>query len=487
VSYDYIAYFAQQRPNDLVLVDGAREVRYAEFLRDLKKFIHAAAELGLKRGNSVAIGCDDFYSHWLLILAFEHLGITSTSFGTQEGPSCLPLLAVVDLVLAEPHYPPGGWKTKPLTAQWLQAVFDRPEQAVPPPVRWQPEESVRISRTSGTTGEAKRLHQTRAMIDQRAHQFLWVYGHRPPGTGALITLKLSIAATYRTLSHTLLGGRTVVVGNNIALSELPALIHRHRLSSINLLPVQIKQLLELLPADWVKPERLEITSFGAPVPDELRAAATARLADRILDFYGSNEMGIISLIAAPGSAGFGDILPGVDVEIVDDEDRLLPDGETGLIRTRGVGRFGGYVDDQSLTKRMLRDGWFYPGDLGIRDGRRLQVVGRTGDQVNLGGVKFGLGKIETAAQRSGGAGLKDVGAVAIPNAAGLNEIHVALVTDGSDDRGVVERVSALLGSTITGGVHLIRLPQIPRNDMGKIDRAKLKEAVLAIRAAAAAR
>ena len=484
MSYDYIAYFAQQRPNDLVLVDGARAVRYAEFLSDLKKFIHAAAELGLKRGNSVAIGCDDFYSHWLLILAFQHLGITSTSFGALEGRSCQPLLAVVDLVLAEPHYPPGGWKTKVLTAQWLQAAFDRPERDVPLPVRWQPDEPVRIARTSGTTGDAKRLHQTWDMIERRTLQLLWVYGHRPPGTGGLVTLKFNIAATFRTVCHTLWGGRVVVVGNTVEMAELPALIRRHRLSSVNLLPVQIKQVLDHLPSDWVKPAGLEITSFGAPVPDELRAAATARLADRVLEIYGSNEGGIISIIDGPGSGGFGTILPGVDVEIVDDEDRRLPDGETGLIRIRGVGRFGGYVDDASLTRRMLRDGWFYPGDIGIRDGRRLQVAGRSGDQVNLGGVKFGLSKIEGVAQRSGGAGLKDIGAVAIPNASGLNEIHVALVTDGSDDRGVVERVSAVLGSTITGGVHLIRLPQIPRNDMGKIDRAKLKEAVLAIRAAA---
>jgi len=244
----------------------------------------------------------------------------------------------------------------------------------------------------------------------------------------------------------------------------------------------LKQVLEQLPPDWVKPERLEITSFGAAVPDELRAVAMERLADRIIDAYGSNEVGVISVIMAPGSGGFGAIMPGVEVEIVDDEDRLLPDGETGLIRVRGVGRFTGYVDDATLTRRMLRDGWFYPGDLGIRDGRRLQVVGRTGDQINLGGVKFGLSKIEGAAQRSGGAGLKDAGAVTLPNAAGLDDIHVALVTDGSDDRGVVERVSAALRD-ITGDIHLIRLDQIPRNDMGKIDRARLKAAIQAVRAA----
>jgi acyl-coenzyme A synthetase/AMP-(fatty) acid ligase len=131
---------------------------------------------------------------------------------------------------------------------------------------------------------------------------------------------------------------------------------------------------------------------------------------------------------------------------------------------------------------MLRDGWFYPGDLGVRDDRRLRVIGRVGDQVNLGGVKFGLTKIEAVVQSVGGPGLKDVGAVPLPNASGIDEIHIALVTDGSDDRGVVERVGKALRPTLTGDLNLIRLPEIPRNEMGKIDRARLRQAILDIRA-----
>ncbi|MEI9987289.1 MAG: hypothetical protein WDN69_31535 [Aliidongia sp.] len=81
----YLLYHSIERPRDLFLVDGEREVRFDEAVRDLRKFVGAVREFGLARGNSVAIGCDDFYTHLLLILAFEHLGITTASFHDKEG------------------------------------------------------------------------------------------------------------------------------------------------------------------------------------------------------------------------------------------------------------------------------------------------------------------------------------------------------------------------------------------------------------------
>jgi 2,3-dihydroxybenzoate-AMP ligase len=479
VTIEYLIHQAQERPQAIALIEGDREIRYAEFTRDLWKFTRAVQGLKLPRGGSVAIGCDDFYTHWLLILAFERLGVATSSFDSNEVHGARVLLGSVDLVLAEPHFPMGGWATRAITADWVQAVLSRSDDGPVPAAPKQPDDVIRIVRTSGTTGNPKRFPLLRRMSEARKGRYLWLYRGWPAETRSLVTFSLSIGLTYTTAMTALRWGQTLVVARDLAMAELPALIVRHRIGRLALLPVQLKQVLDHLPPGWVKPERLEVSSYGAPVAEELRRAALGSLASLVTEIYASNEFGIVSVTRQPDSGGFGMICPDVEVEIVDDQDRPVPDGTIGHVRVRSESAFRGYLGDPTLSRRMLRQGWFYSGDVGVLDGRRLHLVGRSDDQVNLGGVKHPITRLEAVVQASGGAGVKDVGIIPVANAAGITEIHVGVVTDGRHDRAVLDRIIASLRTMVPSGYHLVRLPQIPRNEMGKIDRARLKEALLA--------
>ena len=481
VTIDYLEFHAQQQPDAIALIDRGREIRYGEMIRDLAKVAPALQAFNLPQGSSVAIGCDDFYLHWLLILGFERLGVATTSFHSREGAGVRGLLGTVDLVLAEGHYPTGGWQTRSITEEWLAAVWNRPDERLPPAAPALPEGVLRIVRTSGTTGEPKRFHLLRRMLEAWLRQAIWLNRAQKMGARVLLTMPFSIGATYGITAAVLRAGDTVVYEPWAGAAELPGLIARHGLNRVTLLPVQLKQVLERLPADWVKPASLEITCFGARVPDELRALALDRLATLITEIYGSNEMGGVSVLRRPSEDGFASICPEIEVEIVDEEDNPLPDGIAGLIRVRTEGCLRAYLDDPTLTRRMLRGGWFYPGDLGVRDGRRLLLIGRADDQVNIGGVKYALPRLEELVQKSAGSGVLDVGIVSVPDGLGIPALNVALVTDGKDDRAVIDRVAATLRRSIAGDLHLVRLPQIPRNEMGKIDRAQLKDAIVAAR------
>ena len=481
VTIDYLHYHALARPEAIALIEGGRAVTYAEMARDLWKTARAIREFQLPPGSSVAIGCDDFYTHWLLILAFELHGITTASFQSDEGPSVRSLLGSVDLVFAEPHYPTGGWQTRPLTEDWRRSVADRPDEGPVPGRPKRPDDILRIVRTSGTTGEPKRFHLLRSMLEARNVGLGWIDRFSPPGTAGLRTLPLSIGGIYTAAVLALRNGRPMVVELGAPVASLPGLIRQHGLRQIGLLPIQLAQLLDRLPSDWKKPEWLEIVSFGAAVPESLRRAALERLATEITNVYGSNETNIVAVSRESERGSGAIVVPDVEVEIVDDEDRPVPDGVEGQIRARSPAVFRGYLDDPTLTRRMLRDGWFYPGDIGVLDGRRLQVIGRADDQVNVGGVKYALPRLEELTQKTGGATVKDVGIVPVPGSSGLPELNVALVTEGSEDRAVLDRIIAVLRPVIAGDLHLVRLPQIPRNLMGKIDRAQLKDAIVAAR------
>ena len=160
----------------------------------------------------------------------------------------------------------------------------------------------------------------------------------------------------------------------------------HAVTHITLLPLHLKRLLEDLPKDFAKPPNLMVGSFGAVISETLRARAVARLATVYCSDYGCNEAGIICL--APSSSGdrFGIVWPRVRVEVVDERDEPLPSGHAGRIRVKTECMVDGDLDDPEATARMFRDGWFYPGDLGVLDGpRRLHVLGRGDEPPNIGG------------------------------------------------------------------------------------------------------
>jgi long-chain acyl-CoA synthetase len=86
----------------------------------------------------------------------------------------------------------------------------------------------------------------------------------------------------------------------------------------------------------------------------------------------------------PGSIGYP--VWGVEMTILDGEDRPLPDGERGEICIRGHNIMKGYLGRPDATKEALRNGWFHSGDIGIRDADgSYRIVDRKKDMIIRGG------------------------------------------------------------------------------------------------------
>jgi acyl-coenzyme A synthetase/AMP-(fatty) acid ligase len=107
--------------------------------------------------------------------------------------------------------------------------------------------------------------------------------------------------------------------------------------------------------------------------------------------YGATETGGVAVAPAhaiadtPGAVGY--VVPGAIVEIVDEADIPLPRDREGLVRIRSA--VTGYVGNPPEAQSAFRDGWFYPGDVGVlRPDGMLVVLGRTRSVLNLGGDKL---------------------------------------------------------------------------------------------------
>jgi len=85
----------------------------------------------------------------------------------------------------------------------------------------------------------------------------------------------------------------------------------------------------------------------------------------------------------------GPPLPEVEIKVVDkyNYDKELPNGEVGIILTKGLMVMKGYYKNEEKTKEVIKNGWFNTGDLGKKtyNGKYLQLVGRIKDTIVLRG------------------------------------------------------------------------------------------------------
>ncbi len=90
----------------------------------------------------------------------------------------------------------------------------------------------------------------------------------------------------------------------------------------------------------------------------------------------------------PGALCFvssGTCLPNNEVRIVSDGGADLPEGGVGEILIRSDSMLDGYYNRSDLTAKVLKDGWYWSGDLGFLLDGELYVVGRKRDLIIIAG------------------------------------------------------------------------------------------------------
>jgi long-chain acyl-CoA synthetase len=129
---------------------------------------------------------------------------------------------------------------------------------------------------------------------------------------------------------------------------------------------------------------------GAAMPVEVMRAFEEKHGVKILEGFGLSEtspvasFNVLDRPREPGSIGYP--VWGVEMAIMDDLDRPLPDGERGEICVRGHNVMKGYWKKPDATKEALRNGWFHTGDIGIRDqSGSYTIVDRKKDMIIRGG------------------------------------------------------------------------------------------------------
>ena len=467
----YVALHARRRPDHPAVIGNGRLVSYAALDRDLRAMTRALGEFGLTSGNTVAVGHVDTYVQLLIVFGFENLGVITGSFRPSEGPGCHALLASAALTLTDnPAVAAFCRSSFVLTEQWMAAVLAAPAPASVDAPPAPPEEVAVVARSSGTSGRPKRMLVTHGMLRPRLAQRLQVLG-LTSRSRYFAAMHLGVGAMYHSASACLRLGATLMFDGKLSLLDA---LEAYRPTLVTLMPFHLCDVVEALSTRAVVsrpllPE-LVLHLTGARLDQTLRNRALELLAGELRDSYGSNEAFLISAI---DSTGVGTLTREMEAEVVDSAGRPVPFGDIGDVRVRGAGIVRGYVDDEAATAEMFRGGWFYPGDLGMLvASRRLKLVGRRIDVLNIDGMKIGCADLEDVLRRS--APVRDVALLQGSDGTTRSLIVVCVVPDGSVD---MDQLTTAILPLMQTRFAIKQVDSIPRTAEGKIKRRELELAL----------
>jgi acyl-coenzyme A synthetase/AMP-(fatty) acid ligase len=462
--YEYFARFAKETPNAPAIIHGdGIQTSYLQafaFLNALMVVLRADCP-ELERQQPVGVACASRRLHMLLMFALEALGITTMNFEQPIDIGVADTVAICGLFIGE---------LRPDNARHFlkldQAFFDKVTQlsgkVTAVPAIWDPDRPVRVTTTSGSTGKAKIIPMPYQVQRNRVERRVWLYG-LDANTRMLLAMAMTGPVVHSVQATFSQGGAAIFL-HPARLAE-----HLAMATDVMLLPIHLAEILKALPPGYLPLTPLKIFCTGAALGPALREQATRRLLARITCPYGINESGLCAFV---DENGLGTILPGVELEVIDDDGKVVPYGVEGRIRVRSAEMVRGYLQPD-LTREHFVDGWFSPGDLALMPAQgQIRFTGRAQAVLNFGGVKYAPELIEQSLFEAVKA--DDLAVSASANADAVAELQIALVNSQLDDARLAASLRSRLGPNFAA-IELYRLASIPRNATGKIQRQALSE------------
>ncbi len=428
---------------------------------------------GLKRGDVVAVITGDPVLHLALVLGLTRIGVVTLSTGGRR----LPTEFRIDAVASDQ---PGDFQNASRVIVADQTWTMGPGEA--PKVDIDSEYGggsapARIILTSGTTGDPKGVLLSHDMMLRRLQAYDVAFGNVVP-TCSRFFLDLGLISSFGytwTMYILSRGGGIFLRGSDPA--ETMQAFDLYKVECMIAAPSGVVEFLDYYERspDFGCPFKVMMAS-GSLLSRALSERVRARTCSNLLATYGATEISPMACAPAhritdiKGAVGY--IAPWVQAQVVDKDDQPVAPGVEGLIRMRGHTCLSGYLGDPAGSETFFRAGWFYPGDIGrITDDRLLIISGRQQAVINVGGNKINPETIEAVLQSY--PGVLHSAVFGRPNELGIEQIWA--VVSASEDLDL-KAVRAYCSKALAGPfvpVRILQVPNVPLNDMGRVDRKSL--------------
>lgn len=298
-----------------------------------------------------------------------------------------------------------------------------------------------------------------------------------------------MAGTGRLLRFQYLGG-TVVILPDFEPEEVLRTIERSKITHVLLTPTMMARILDFPEASRFNLATLRMVLYGGTsVPIELQKRAIRFFRCGLVQAYGMVESAGILTFLHPEDHSLEESAPymrklmsvgkeaiGVEVRVVDEDGRQISPNQVGEIIARGPNVFEGYFRDPAYTAWVLRNGWFYTGDVAsVDEDGYIYIVDRKRDSLSVGGIWVYPREIENVIAEH--PAVKEAAVIGRSDYL-LGEVPVAVV---ALKEGAKADPSDIL-SHCRDNMAPFKVPRsvefissLPRNSQGKVLKVKLKE------------
>jgi acyl-CoA synthetase (AMP-forming)/AMP-acid ligase II len=423
---ELVARNARRFPDREAVVYGNTRLTYRQFNARINRLAHALMDMGVKKGEKVAIllyNCNQYLEAYL---ALAKMGAIAVPLNFRLHPEELNYIVnnsdAVTFILGETFVGTirGIQKDLPKVRQYI-SVTEKPVEGMlhfesllqkypddEPLVLVEDDDPVFIMYTAGTTGRPKG-----AVITHKNQVVVWTLASleisREPDIGDMSTWRalaappiFHIASLGTCLAYLLFGATVNLPVDVFNPVEVMQILEREKCDSVLLIPAMGNFLLQIPDLDKYDTSSLKAWFSGAAIlPTQLRKRIRQAFPHvRIFDCFGQTESGaLVSILrhsdAERKVASVGTALPCVEIRVVDGQDREVPVGQVGEAVYRGPNIMLEYYNDPRATAEAFRGGWFHSGDLVRQDEEGfIYVVDRKKDMIVSGGENIYPAEVE---------------------------------------------------------------------------------------------
>jgi len=479
-------------PHKEAIVLGAQRVTYEELDETSNRVANVLLDTGMKKGTHVAI----LMSHrpkWVINYfgVIRGGGVAVLLNTALKAPELDSLLRDSDseILITEkrfsrmlssvlPHIPLLKHVIEVDAGSYTRMVAN--SSSISPNIDTKDEDEATIFYTSGVLGKQKGVVHTHASLMGT-----------PPIVSAGIQRKREdviidivpfsyLYGLFEVLFGSIIIGSTVVLIPNFTPRAVLKAVEKERGSIIFGVPSMYNALAmlrdEILRGYNLNSLRLAVTAGAKSFP-ELMETLEDKLGLSLYEVYGLTEVSAVS-ISTFNSRKLGTVgKPICRLKILDDNGQEVPKGEIGEAVFNAPWVMKGYYKAPELTAQVLKDGWFYTGDLVRMDeeGYLEYIEKKSFIIVTSSGLKIGPSEVEFVLLSH--PSVAEAAYVGIDDGYG-GQIPTAFVVLKEGQHATAKELSNLCYQNLAD----FKLPKriefvdsIPKTSSGKIDRKKLKE------------